>query len=135
MTITGGCQCGAVRYELSGPPDRVSICHCRDCQLSSGAPMVAWAAMPATRFRVTQGAPAVINSSGESFRYFCGRCGTGLYYVNETFLPGIIDVQSMTLDDPSAFPPSAQVQTAEQPAWATAIHALPAFRRYPGTDG
>ena len=57
MAITGGCQCGAIRYELSGPPDRVSICHCRDCQLSAGAPMVSWALMPTERRTVTQGAP------------------------------------------------------------------------------
>jgi hypothetical protein len=132
MAITGGCQCGGVRYELTGPPDRVSICHCRDCQMSSGAPMVAWAVMPTARLVISQGAPSIYNSSGATFRSFCSQCGTGLFYTNETFLPGLIDVQSITLDDPSAFPPSAQVQTAEQPGWAAHIHALPAFRRYPG---
>ena len=134
MPISGGCQCGAIRYELSGPPDRVSICHCRDCQMSAGAPMVAWAVMPAGNLRIIRGTPATINSSGDSFRRFCSQCGTGLFYVNETFLPGLVDVQSVTLDDPSAFAPDAQVQTAEQPAWAAHIQTLPAFRRYPGMD-
>lgn len=130
MPISGGCQCGEVRYELSGPPDRVTVCHCRDCQKSAGAPMVAWACMPRERFRITRGAPQVVNSSGDAFRYFCGRCGTGLYYVNETFLPGLVDVQAVTLDDPSAFPPSFQVQTAEQPAWTPSLHALEAHERF-----
>ena len=134
MAISGGCQCGAIRYELSGPPDRVSICHCRDCQMSAGAPMVAWAVMPAGNLKITQGTPATINSSGYTFRRFCSQCGTGLFYVNETFLPGLVDVQSVTLDDPSAFPPGTQVQTAEQHGWAAHIHTLPAFRRYPGMD-
>lgn len=134
MAITGGCQCGAIRYALSEAPDRVSICHCRDCQLSSGAPMVSWAAMPAARLSVTQGEPVTVNTSGDTYRRFCGRCGTGLFYVNETFLPGLVDVQSVTLDDPAAFPPGAQVQTAEQPSWAAHIHALPAFARYPGME-
>lgn len=133
VAISGGCQCGDVRYELSAAPDRVSICHCRDCQKSSGAPMVAWAAMPAERFRLTKGTPKAVNSSGETFRYFCGQCGTGLYHINETYLPGLIDVQSVTLDDPSAFPPTAQVQTAEQPTWTAGAHLLPAFPRYPGS--
>lgn len=132
MAITGGCQCGGIRYELSGPPDRVSICQCRDCQLSAGAPMVAWAVMPKDRLRLTSGTPKTHNSSGDSFRSFCPACGTGLFYVNETYLPGLIDVQSVTLDDPSAFPPGAVVQTAEQPSWAAHIHELPAFPRYPG---
>ncbi len=134
MAITGGCQCGAIRYELSEAPDRVSICHCRDCQRSSGAPMVSWAVMPAGRLTVTQGEPVTVKTSGDTYRRFCGRCGTGLFYVNETFLPGLVDVQSVTLDDPSAFPPGAQVQTAEQPVWAAHIHTLPAFRRYPGME-
>jgi hypothetical protein len=134
MAITGGCQCGAVRYELSAPPDRVSICHCRDCQLSAGAPMVAWAVMPAGNLRITQDEPAVFNSSGDALRRFCRVCGTGLFYANETFLLGLVDVQAITPDDPSAFPPGAQVQTAEQQHWAARIHALPAFRRYPGID-
>lgn len=134
MAITGGCQCGEVRYELTAPPDRVSICHCRDCQKSAGAPMVAWAMMPADRFRLTHGMPRCVNSSGESYRYFCGSCGTGIYFINETFLPGLIDVQSVTLDDPAAFPPAARVQTAEQPGWTDAIPHLPGFARYPGQD-
>ncbi|MFN3312185.1 MAG: GFA family protein [Hyphomonas sp.] len=132
MTIQGGCQCGAVRYEFTDPPDRVSICHCRDCQKSAGAPMVVWAMMPAGRFRLTKGVPSVVNSSGDSYRYFCAACGSGLYYINETFLPGLIDVQAMTLDDADAFPPGAQVQTAEQAVWMSQLNAIEAFPRYPG---
>ena len=131
MPINGGCQCGAVRYELSGLPDRVSVCHCRDCQRSAGAPLVSWAAMPKERFRIVRGAPAVVNSSGDAFRYFCGTCGTGLYYVNEAVLPGLVDVQTMTLDDPSAFPPTAQVQTDERAGWIPHLGEIPAFARYP----
>ncbi|MFN7055156.1 GFA family protein [Hyphomonas sp.] len=134
MAILGGCQCGEVRYELSAPPDRVAVCHCRDCQKSSGAPMVAWAVMPKEVFRITRGEARAVNSSGDSFRYFCGACGTGLYYINETFLPGLIDVQAMTLDDPGAFSPGAQVQLAEAAPWAARLHEIPAFARYPGMD-
>ena len=134
MTISGGCQCGSVRYELSTPPERVSICHCRDCQKSAGAPMVAWALAAKESFRVTAGEAREVNSSGDSFRYFCGECGTGLYYINETHLPGIVDVQLMTLDAPEAFPPSAQVQTAEQAPWMAHLSGIPAFKRYPGMD-
>lgn len=133
-TIEGGCQCGAVRYELEGEPDRVSICHCRDCQKSAGAPMVTWAMLPKEKFRVTKGAARAVNSSGDSFRYFCADCGTGLYYINETFLPGIVDVQAITLDVPDAFPPTTQVQTGEQAMWVPHLSEIEAFRRYPGMD-
>lgn len=134
MAIAGGCQCGKVRFELGHPPERISICHCRDCQKSAGAPMVAWAMVPNDDFRVTAGEARAVNSSGDSFRYFCGQCGTGLYYINETYLPGIVDVQLMTLDAPEAFTPGAQVQTAEQAPWMAHLTDIPVFKRYPGTE-
>jgi hypothetical protein len=72
-------------------------------------------------------------SSEHAERYFCGACGTGLFYVSENYLPGKLDVASATLDDPDAIdPPGAVVQTADRIAWAGDIHALPAFPRYPG---
>ena len=134
MAITGGCQCGAIRYELTAAPTRVSICHCRDCQLSAGAPMVSWAIVPADQFKLIRGTPTTFNSSGDAFRSFCPACGTGLFYVNETFLPGCVDIQSLTLDDPSAYPPGARVQTAEQPGWMEHVHTLPSFERWQGAS-
>lgn len=132
MAITGGCQCGAIRYELAAPPRRVSVCHCRDCQMGAGAPMVSWAIVDAKDFRLTKGMPVTHNSSGDAFRSFCGACGTGLFYVNETFLPGSVDIQSVTLDDPDAYPPGARVQMADAPKWAHDLHTLPAFERFQG---
>lgn len=134
MTISGGCQCGKVRFEFGGPPERISICHCRDCQKSAGAPLVAWAMVSKDDFRVTAGEARAVNSSRDSFRYFCGQCGTGLYYINETYLPGVVDVQLMTLDAPDAFTPGAQVQTAEQAPWMAHLADIPAFKRYPGME-
>jgi hypothetical protein len=42
MVITGGCHCGAVRYEAVGEALTHALCHCSDCRRSAGAPMVAW---------------------------------------------------------------------------------------------
>ncbi|PKP83167.1 MAG: aldehyde-activating protein [Alphaproteobacteria bacterium HGW-Alphaproteobacteria-18] len=134
MAIEGGCQCGAVRYAIARAPERVSLCHCRDCQKSAGAPMVAWAMVSRDDFQVSAGEARAVNSSGDSFRYFCPACGTGLYYINETYLPGIVDVQLMTLDTPGDFTPGAQVQTAEQAGWVAHLSDIPAFARYPGMD-
>jgi hypothetical protein len=132
MPHTGGCHCGAVRYEVSGDPMHVALCHCRDCRKSAGAPMVAWAMFQEAQFRVTQGAAKTHNSSGASMRSFCGECSTGLYFRNAETLPGIVDIQSATLDDPDAFPAGVHIQTAERIGWMEAAHELPAFERFPG---
>ena len=132
MTYSGQCHCGAIRYQLSGEPNHVAICHCSDCRRSAGAPMVSWAMFPEAALTVTRGQPKTINSSGTAMRSFCGDCGSGLFYRNAVALPGIVDVQSATLDDPEALPPGVQIQTAERLRWMTHLHELPAFERYPG---
>ena len=131
MTYQGGCQCGAVRYEVSGEPQHVALCHCNDCRKSSGAPMVAWAAFADTQFKLVKGEPVTFNSSGSAMRSFCPKCGSGLYYRNAEFLPGIVDIQSATLDDPDALPPSAHIQVAERLGWMETAHSLPLFDRFP----
>lgn len=134
--LTGGCHCGAVRYEAGQAPSRHSICHCTDCRRSAGAPVVAWAIFGLGDVRVTKGAPKVRASSEHGRRHFCADCGTGLFYTNEVILPGVIDVQSATLDNPDAIAaPAAQVQVAERIGWLQAAHESPAFARYPGMDG
>ena len=132
MNLTGGCHCGAVRYAVSGEPQHVALCHCSDCRRSAGAPMVGWAAFAEGEFTLTQGKPTKFNSSGSAMRYFCPDCGTGVYYTNAEYLPGIVDIQSATLDDPDALPPGAHIQTAERLKWMETAHELPAFERFPG---
>ena len=93
--------------------------------------MVAWAAFAESDLTVTQGTPKTINSSGAAMRSFCAECGSGLFYRNAEALPGIVDIQSATLDDPDALPPTAHIQTAERLAWMRHAHELPAFERFP----
>lgn len=132
MTHTGGCHCGAIRYEVSGDPQHVALCHCGDCRRSSGAPMVAWAAFDESQFKLTKGEATTFNSSGSAMRSFCPKCGSGLYYRNAEFLPGIVDIQAATLDDPDALPAGAHIQVAERIGWMKTAHELPIFDRFPG---
>ncbi|WP_404480399.1 GFA family protein [Novosphingobium sp. BL-52-GroH] len=132
MKLEGGCHCGAVRYTVEGQPQHVALCHCGDCRKSSGAPTVAWAAFNSPDFTLTAGSPSVYNSSGTAMRHFCPTCGSGLYYVNEANLPGLVDIQVATLDDPDALPPQAQIQVAERIGWMKDIAGLHEFERYPG---
>jgi hypothetical protein len=132
MTYQGGCQCGEIRYEVKGTPQHVALCHCNDCRKSCGAPVVSFAAFSKDEFTLLQGVPKVYNSSGDALRSFCETCGTSLFYQNETFLPGIVDIQSATLDDPNVLPATGHIQTAERIDWMTSAHTLPEFERYPG---
>lgn len=131
MPHEGGCHCGAIRFEVSDEPLHNALCHCSDCRKSAGAPAVAWAGFRAQDFRVTRGEPKTINSSGTSYRSFCPECGSGLFFRNEKALPGIIDVQTTTFDDPEHFPPAAHIQTAERLRWMKHLGDLPEFERFP----
>ncbi len=131
MRISGGCHCGAIRYEVNGDLIVHALCHCTDCRRHSGAPMVGWTMYPADAVKVTQGEPKVYASSEHGRRHFCANCGTGLFYVNDVNLPGIIDIQSGTYDDPGVVAPVAHIQIADRIGWMARVHELPVFERYP----
>lgn len=128
--LTGGCHCGAIRYETADQAVHHTLCHCTDCRKSSGAPAVGWALAPPGQVTIT-GEPVWYASSEHGRRGFCGTCGTGLFYTNEQIFPGQIDIQSATLDDPDAIPLMAQIQTAEAIGWMSDLPHLPAYARFP----
>ena len=131
MAITGGCHCGAIRYEATGEAIVHALCHCSDCRRSAGAPMVGWTMYPADAVQVTSGTPKIYQSSENGRRHFCPECGTGLFYINEKMLLGIIDIQSATYDDPDAVPAQAHIQVAERIGWMERAHELPTFEHFP----
>ena len=130
MMLTGGCHCGAVRYEAKAMPGRHSLCHCSVCRRAAGAPLVGWAIFAEHDVRIS-GEMAVYASSADARRHFCPKCGTGLFYTNTVIFPGMIDIQTATLDHPDLVPPSEQIQLAERIGWMEHAHALPGFDRYP----
>ena len=134
MTLTGRCRCGAISYTAEGQPAHHALCHCTDCRRSSGGYMTGWALFPKDKVAIT-GEAVTYESSPDTYRQFCGRCGTGLFFLSEAIFPGQIDIQSATLDDPDALPPQACIQTADAPGWAAEVAKLPQFARFPGMPG
>lgn len=126
----GRCHCGAIRYSMPTTVAHHALCHCTDCRRHSGAPLVGWALAGAADVDIS-GTPKIYASSEHGRRHFCGTCGTGLFYTNEAIFPGMIDVQSATLDDPDLIPAGAQIQIADRIGWMEKLDALPAFERYP----
>lgn len=127
----GGCHCGAVRYQVEGDPQHHALCHCSDCRASAGAPAVAWIAFSEAQLAVKQGEVSTYVGKGGSQRQFCPVCGTGLFYRNADFLPGIVDIQSATLDSAAEEAAPAQIQTAEMLPWFDQLGDQPRFERYP----
>lgn len=102
----GGCLCGAMRYETTGEPLRVTICHCRFCQRATGGPYMVEPIFAADALRVTKGEPTVYSlrstGSGKMVHvHFCPACGTKLYLSFERF-PSL-GVYAGTFDDPDWF--------------------------------
>lgn len=135
MKLTGGCHCGAVRYEVEGEPYTHALCHCSDCRRHAGAPMVGWTMYPQEALKVIKGVPKIYKSSENARRQFCSDCGTGLFYSNAKTLPDLIDIQSGTYDSPDEIPARVHIQIAERVQWMASAHELPEFDRYPPMEG
>jgi hypothetical protein len=106
------------------------LCHCQECRRTSGAPMVAWAGFSDSQLTVTKGSPKGLNTLSGAIRSFCADCGTSFFYHNAELVPGMVYVQTATLDDPNALPPTAQIFTVEGISWMKDAHELPAFERF-----
>lgn len=131
---TGGCSCGAVRYEAKGEPSAATLCHCESCRRATGAPVVAWVSWPAANFTWTVGEPAAHRSSPLVTREFCGGCGTPLTYRHDHH-GDWIDVTVGSLDTPNDTPPVDHIWTADRLDWMTGLGRLPDHRGARSDDG
>ncbi len=93
---------------------------------------MAWLAVPKGSFSVTQGEAVRWDGDNGAERYFCGTCGTGLYYFNDVILLGIADIQSATLDNAEAYAPGAQIQCAERLGYMAELGEITRVRPLPG---
>jgi hypothetical protein len=102
---SGGCQCGAVRYHVSGAMSDPHICHCRMCQKASGNYFMPFAGVTKTKFEVTRGEISWFHSSGPVRRGFCNRCGTPLLI--DTISSDHFGIALGSLDDPASVEPQS----------------------------
>jgi len=121
--LTGGCQCGAIRYSLFAPPVKVSLCHCRMCQKASGAPFASLADIERSDFAWTRGTPAAFRSSSIAERDFCAACGTPLSF--RRIEGGSIEIMTGTFDQPDRVIPTRQYGTESRLGWVVGIANLP----------
>jgi hypothetical protein len=120
-TRSGGCLCGAVRYEARWPPLMVATCSCKNCQKQAGSALSIIAVLPREGLSVT-GDLTTFKDSAESgnevFRRFCGRCGSPV--ITDTPAArdqGIIFIKAGTLDEASDLAPSVHYWTCSAQDW------------------
>lgn len=117
---TGGCQCGAVRYRVTGGFGGMGICHCRMCQRATGnafAPLVTACGIE------WQGEPARYESSDIAARGFCAKCGTPLYY--DPHAVDGIELMVGALDDPNVVRPRHHTGIESMVDWLRFADDLP----------
>ena len=112
-TLTGGCLCGSVRFELSGSPNKVGTCHCRQCQRWSGSVFSVGARYPESAFRMTSGKMKVYRSEIME-RGFCTECGSPFiyWYLVKEMNSGNVWVSLGTLDEPEQFKPTYHISVS-----------------------
>jgi hypothetical protein len=119
MSITGGCQCGVVRYRAERL-GRSGICHCRMCQKATGGLFGVF--IGTEGFEWTRGTPSVFRSSNVAERLFCAACGTPLAFKENGWA---VEIAVGTLDDPVAGAPVIEVNTEGKVPFFDTITHLP----------
>ena len=127
-SLSGGCLCGSVRYQVSGTPLHLCYCHCSSCRRAAGAPLVPWGTFARADFRLTRGHLAEYHSTTPVTRGFCAACGTPLTYRHEA-RGGEIDVTLATLDEPARLAPVMHVWVSEKLPWLLIADGLPQHPR------
>jgi hypothetical protein len=131
---TGGCACGAIRYEISGAPVFENHCQCRDCQHKSGTGHGSYLTFPRAGVRLTGTAKhwdIVADSGNPKTRAFCPDCGSPVY-VTFSAMPDNFAIHAASLDDPSRYKPHAVTYAVRGYAWDVIDPALIRFEKMPG---
>ena len=133
VPFTGGCACGAIRYECSTNPVFSWMCHCRDCQRASGSAFcpvlyVEKAALTIkgeSRYHDVQAESGNVVSRG-----FCPQCGSPVF-IQAELVPSLQGLWAASLDDPSQFQPSVQVWCGSAQSWDCLHPTLPKIEKAP----
>lgn len=130
---TGGCLCGALRYECSAEPVWSGNCHCRDCQRIGGGGYISTFFVPENSVAIT-GEVKYFDKNGDSGhrvrRGFCPNCGSQVFGKPE-MIPGVLGIRAGSLDNPALFHPTMDVYTASAQPWDFMNPDLPKFSQLP----
>jgi hypothetical protein len=131
---TGGCACGAIRYEISDQPIFMNDCQCRDCQRRSGTGHGSYLTFPRRSAVKLEGKATHWDIAGDSGNVkshaFCPTCGSPVY-LTFAAMPDFFTVHAASLDDPARYGPQAVTYTVRGHAWDHLDPAPSKFDRMP----
>jgi hypothetical protein len=132
--FTGGCLCGALRYEADAEPAFAGYCCCDDCQKASGSGFIPFIGFAAHALKVT-GPYALYQmhhkDGRSSERFSCAKCSS-LVFGGEPGNPNGNTIYAGTLDDTSLFKPTMAIMTKFKPDWVILPPGLTTFEGMPG---
>ncbi len=117
--VTGGCTCGAIRYEVSEEPVFSWHCHCRDCQKATGTAYCAVSYIPQKAYSITgeaTGYEVKAESGNWVKRWFCPKCGDNVFITAE-LVPDLRGIYAGSRDDPTRFKPRVEVWVGSKQPW------------------
>jgi len=129
--VTGGCFCGAVKFEIKLPTTFCGHCHCSMCRRPHGASFVTWTGVPLERFAITVGEEHITmyQSSEHGRRSFCSICGSQMFCQTE---PEVIDIALAALHGKIDRDPEAHYYYDSRAEWTQVSDDLP---KLGGEDG
>ena len=133
MGFTGGCLCGAIRYECSADPGGVIYCHCRNCQITSGGAFSSNVMVAPDSITITSGELTCYEDTADSgntvSREFCSKCGSAI--VSRPG-PHMAVLKAGSLDDPSSLTALMSIWEDSAQPWALKCEEIPMFPKNPG---
>lgn len=130
---SGGCACGALRYEIAGEPAAMLDCQCRQCQRDSGTghqSHVTFVGAQMTSVGEIAHWQCTGDGGTEKVRGFCPTCGSPVFLTFPA-MPDVLIITPASLDDPSVFQPEAVTWTSAGHAWDRLDPAIPKFVQMP----
>ena len=131
--ITGGCLCGALRYEARGEPTAAGFCYCGDCRKASGSGFVGFLGFAAAALRVTGPSrpfESPARRGGVATRNSCALCSS-LVFGGVLGESTTLNIYAGSLDEPARFVPTIAIFVRERPSWAPLPPGLRTFDALP----
>ena len=133
--LTGGCQCGAIRYAITGSPRETYVCHCRECRKQSASAFGISVMVQSASLRLLRGSPRRWSRSTDSGHllacFFCATCGSRVWH-GDRDQEEAISVKGGSLDEPPDLTDAIHIWTARRLA---GIVSPEGARQYPGEPG